>query len=162
MSAHAFSFNTIEGAPLPLAAFAGKPLLVVNTASECGFTPQYAELESLWQRYRARGLVVLGVPSNDFGGQEPGSNEAIKSFCETKFHVDFPLAAKEKVAGAAAHPFYRWIAAELGDAGAPRWNFHKYLSGPDGALLGAWPSRVAPLAPELVAAVEAALPATPH
>jgi glutathione peroxidase len=158
MSAYDFSFAAIDGTPLPLKNFAGKPLLVVNTASECGFTPQYRELESLWQRYRERGLVVLGVPSNDFGGQEPGSNEAIKNFCESKYAVDFPLAGKEAVVGAAAHPFYRWILAQLGEAGAPRWNFHKYLVGPDGALAGAWPSRVEPLAPEITAAVEALLP----
>ncbi len=161
MSAFDFSFTAIDGAPLPLKRFAGKPLLVVNTASECGFTPQYRDLEALWRRYRARGLVVLGVPSNDFGGQEPGSNAQIRNFCESSYQVDFPLAGKEKVSGAAAHPFYRWVVAELGEAGAPRWNFHKYLLTAEGQLAGAWPSRVAPLDHEIVAAIEPLLPTAP-
>jgi glutathione peroxidase len=119
-------------------------VLIVNTASFCGYTPQYRDLEALWHSYRDKGLVVLGVPSNDFGAQEPGSAAEIKNFCETNFAVDFPLADKVKVLGAGAHPFYRWVAAELGEGGAPRWNFHKYLVGPDGALAGAWPSGVRP------------------
>jgi glutathione peroxidase len=158
-TAHAFSFKSIEGAALPLAGYKGKPVLVVNTASFCGFTPQYKDLEALWRRYRDRGLVVLGVPSNDFGEQEPGSAEEIKSFCASNYAVDFPLAAKERVLGGAAHPFYRWIAESLGEGGAPKWNFHKYLIGPDGGLAGAWPSKVGPLAPEITREIEALLPA---
>ncbi len=158
MTAYDFSFRSIDGTPLPLEAYRGKPVLVVNTASECGFTPQYKELEALWRRYRARGLVVLGVPSNDFGGQEPGSAAEIKSFCELNYAVDFPLAGKEKVIGAEAHPFYRWVASELGEDAAPRWNFHKYLVGPSGELAGMWPSRVSPTAPEILREVEALLP----
>src|SRR5580693_4419029 len=136
MSAHDFEFTSIDGKPLKMSAFAGHPVLVVNTASQCGLTPQYRDLEALWQKYRDKGLVVLGVPSNDFGAQEPGSAAEIKTFCETNFAVDFPLADKVKVLGAGAHPFYRWVATELGEGGAPRWNFHKYLVGPDGALAG--------------------------
>jgi glutathione peroxidase len=130
---------------------------VVNTASECGFTPQYAGLQKLWQRYKDRGLIVLGVPSNDFGGQEPGSESEIRSFCTKNYGVDFPLTAKVDVVGANAHPFYKWLAAELGDAGQPRWNFHKYLIGPDGAIAGVFPSKVAPDSLELGTAIEAAL-----
>jgi glutathione peroxidase len=156
MSAHDFDFAAIEGGALPLKAWKGKPILVVNTASFCGFTPQYADLEKLWGRYKDRGLVVLGVPSNDFGQQEPGSAKEIKAFCET-YEVSFPLTEKQKVIGADAHPFYRWIAAELGDAGVPRWNFHKYLIDAQGDLAGAWPSRVTPLSPEVTEAVEQAL-----
>ncbi len=159
MTAHDFSFRAIDGGELDLAGFRGKAVLVVNTASECGFTPQYAGLEELWRRFRDRGLVVLGVPSNDFGQQEPGGEAAIKEFCETNFAVDFPLTAKERVIGGEAHPFYRWVAAELGEDNAPRWNFHKYLLDKDGALAGAWPSRVEPLADEIVDAVAAALEA---
>ncbi len=140
--AYQFEFAAIGGEKLPLAAWRDRPVLVVNTASFCGYTPQYRDLETLWQRYRERGLVVLAVPSNDFGEQEPGSAAEIKQFCETRYQVDFPLTEKYRVIGAAAHPFYRWIAAQLGEAGAPRWNFHKYLIGPDGQLAGAWPSRV--------------------
>lgn len=157
MSAYEFSFQSIDGEPLPLAAYRGKPVLVVNTASLCGFTPQYRELEVLWRKYRARGLVVLGVPSNDFGEQEPGSAAEIKSFCESNYAVDFPLAGKERVIGAEAHPFYRWIAEELGEDAVPRWNFHKYLIGPDGELAGAWPSRVSPTAAEVTREIEAQL-----
>lgn len=157
MTAHQFEFSSIEGDRLPLSQYKGKAVLVVNTASFCGFTPQYTDLEQLWRRYKDRGLVVLGVPSNDFGGQEPGGATEIKAFCET-YNVSFPLTEKQKVIGGEAHPLYRWIASELGEAGAPRWNFHKYLIDGDGALVGAWPSRVKPTAHEVTAAVEQALP----
>ena len=156
-TAYDFTFTAIEGQPLPLASFRGKSVLVVNTASFCGFTRQYAGLQEVWERYRDRGLVVLGVPSNDFGGQEPGTEAEIKEFCEVNFDVDFPLAEKEQVVGGDAHPFYRWIAAELGDAGVPRWNFHKYLIDANGELAGAWPSRVTPLSKDVTEAVEQAL-----
>jgi glutathione peroxidase len=156
MTAHDFTFPSIEGGELPLKTWSGKPVLVVNTASFCGFTPQYRELEAVWRRYKDRGFVVLGVPSNDFGQQEPGKAAEIKQFCET-FDVSFPLADKQVVVGAEAHPFYRWVVAELGDAGAPRWNFHKYLIAPDGTLVGAWPSRVKPDSPEITREIDALL-----
>jgi len=156
-SAHDFSFTAIEGEPLPLDSFAGKAVLVVNTASFCGFTRQYAGLQDVWERYRDRGLVVVGVPSNDFGGQEPGTEAEIKEFCEVNFDIDFPLTEKEHVVGAAAHPFYRWAAEELGAAAAPRWNFHKYLVASDGRLLAGFPSATEPTAPEMIEAIEAAL-----
>ena len=159
-AAHPFAFTSIEGGPLPHMEFAGRPLLVVNTASLCGFTHQYAGLQRLWQRYRDRGLVVLGVPSNDFGGQEPGSAAEIKTFCEVNFDVDFPLTEKVHVIGDAAHPLFRWLRQELGAAVGPRWNFHKFLIGPDGRAVAAWPSRVEPDGPEITAAVEGLLPAT--
>ena len=116
--------------------------------------PQYAGLQRLWERYRARGLVVLGVPSNDFGAQEPGEEAAILSFCGSRYGVTFPLTAKVGVIGADAHPLYRWIAAELGEDNAPRWNFHKYLLDGDGSLAGTWPSRVEPEDDEVIAAIE--------
>jgi len=158
MTAHAFAFTAIDGGKLDLAAYDGKALLVVNTASECGFTPQYAGLQKLWEAYRDKGLVVLGVPSNDFGGQEPGSEAEIKTFCEVNYQVDFPMTEKQTVIGEAAHPFYKWVVAELGEDQAPRWNFHKYLIAPDGSLAGVWPSRVEPTSDEVTRAVEAALP----
>ncbi len=154
-----FEFVSIDGEKLPLAAWRGRPVLIVNTASYCGYTPQYRDLEALWRRYRRRGLVVLGVPSNDFGHQEPGSEAEIKAFCTTRFEVDFPLAQKCRVLGADAHPFYRWVAETLGEAGAPRWNFHKYLIGPDGALAGVWPAQVAPEDRRITAEIESLLPA---
>ena len=155
--AHAFGFTAIEGEPLPLGNYAGRPLLVVNTASMCGFTYQYAALQRLWASYRDRGLVVLGVPSNDFGGQEPGSAAEIKSFCEANFDVDFPLTEKVAVRGEVAHPLFAWLRHELGPSAVPRWNFHKYLIGPDGRALATWPSGVEPDAPVVRAAVEEAL-----
>ena len=157
-TAHDFSFTTIDGAPLPLQQLSGKAVLVVNTASFCGFTHQYAGLQALWQRYRDKGLVVLGVPSNDFGGQEPGTEAEIKEFCEVNFDVDFPLTEKVSVRGDAAHPFYRWAKAELGAAAAPRWNFHKYLVAPDGRLAAWFPTRERPDSARLTAAIDAVLP----
>jgi glutathione peroxidase len=153
-SAHDFSFDGLTGGVIALKAFAGKPVLLVNTASECGFTPQYADLKALHDRLGPRGLVVLGVPSNDFGGQEPGDAAAIQRFCTTRYRVDFPMTAKQRVLGAEAHPFYRWVAESLGEGAVPRWNFHKFLIGPDGALVDGWPSRVSPQDPKIVAAIE--------
>ena len=158
-SAYHFAFTTIDGKPLPLSAFRGKAVLVVNTASQCGFTPQYTELEQVWTQYRDRGLVVLGVPSNDFGGQEPGNEAEIKKFCQANYNVDFPLTTKNVVKGDAAHPFYRWAATVLGPDAAPKWNFHKYLIDPEGRLVAWVPSKVKPDAAEVTHAIEAALPA---
>ena len=155
--AYRFEFVSLDGGKLPLSAWRGRPVLVVNTASFCGYTPQYRDLEALWRRYRERGLVVLGVPSNDFGAQEPGSASEIKQFCETNYQVDFPLTEKYRVIGGDAHPFYRWVGAQIGEDGAPRWNFHKYLIGPDGQLAGAWPSRVGPLDPAITGEIEGML-----
>lgn len=143
--AYDFSFTGIDGTPMPLAQFKGGPVLVVNTASQCGFTPQYRELQSLWEKYRDRGLTVIGVPSNDFGHQEPGSDAEIKKFCDSNYAIDFPLSTKESVVGGDAHPFYQWAAKEAGEGAAPHWNFHKYLIGPYGELAGAYPSQVKPL-----------------
>jgi glutathione peroxidase len=152
--AHAFSFPGLSGGTIDLAAFAGRPVLLINTASECGYTPQYADLKALHDRLGPRGLVVLGVPSNDFGGQEPGDEAAIERFCTSRFQVDFPMAAKQRVLGRDAHPFYRWIAETLGEGAVPRWNFHKFLIGPDGALVDGWPSGVKPADPKIVGAIE--------
>lgn len=157
MTAHDFEFQSISGAAIALASFEGKPVLVVNTASRCGFTPQYRELQALWERYRTRGLVVLGIPSNDFGAQEPGTEAEIISFCEVNYSVDFPMTAKQTVIGADAHPFYQWVTATIGENGAPRWNFHKYLIGPQGELINAYPSKVSPLDETLIREIEALL-----
>jgi len=156
-TAHDFDFVSIEGNPLPLAGFRGKVVLVVNTASFCGYTRQYDGLQSVWERYRDRGLVVLGVPSNDFGGQEPGSEAQIKNFCEANFAIDFPMTEKVPVTGTDAHPFYRWALAELGPEARPRWNFHKYLVGPDGRLVGWFPTATEPTSGEVTDAIEAQL-----
>ena len=145
---------------MPLSAYTGKVLLIVNTASQCGFTPQYDGLEKLYQEYKEKGLVVIGVPSNDFGGQEPGSSEEIAQFCKLNFGVSFPMASKEVVSGEKAHPFYIWAKEELGFGTAPKWNFHKYLVGRDGALVDYFNSTTAPDAERLKNAVEKALEAS--
>jgi glutathione peroxidase len=126
---------SLAGAPLPAADYAGKVVLLVNTASMCGFTGQYRGLEALWRRHRAQGLVVLGVPSNDFGGQEPKDEAGIAAFCQASFDVSFPMTAKQIVCGPAAHPLYRFAAAETGALGTPCWNFHKIVIGRDGRIL---------------------------
>ena len=156
-SAFTYEFTGIDGKPMPLSAFQGKALLVVNTASFCGFTKQYAGLQKLWSDYEAKGLVVIGVPSNDFGGQEPKAEGDIKSFCEGAFGVTFPLTTKQVVSGDAAHPFYKWAAAAAGPDGVPAWNFHKYLVGRDGRLISSFSSRVAPESQELTGAIDKAL-----
>ena len=151
------AFGKLGGGTLAGAGGFGKPTLVVNTASECGYTPQYAELEKLWRQYRDRGLVVLGVPCNDFGAQEPGDAAQIGAFCQKTYGVTFPLAEKAVITGTPRHPFYASVARAIGEDQLPRWNFHKYLVGADGALLGAWPSKVSPLAREITDAIEEAL-----
>jgi glutathione peroxidase len=158
MSAYDFTFESIDGSPLPMSTFRGKAVLLVNTASQCGYTPQYEGLQALWEKYRDRGLVVLGVPSNDFGAQEPGTSAQIKDFCETNFNVDFPLTEKQVVIGGKAHPLYKWLAKELGEGAMPRWNFHKFLIGIDGQPVEVFPTAVEPNAPKVVKAIEAALP----
>jgi glutathione peroxidase len=147
--------KTLKGQDADLCAYGGKVVLVVNTASYCGYTPQYKGLEALYQKYRAQGLVVLGFPSNDFGAQEPGSNAQVADFCERTYSVKFPMFDKAVVNGAGASPVYLGLIAASGQP--PKWNFHKYLLGRDGALVATFPSKVAPEDPKLVAAVEEAL-----
>ena len=158
MNAYDYSFTSIDGKPMPLSQFKGKPILIVNTASKCGLTPQYAGLETLEKTYGPKGLVLIGVPSNDFGGQEPGIEAEIKTFCDTKYGVTFSMTRKEKVVGGAAHPFYQWAAETLGKDNVPKWNFHKYLIAPDGALAAAFGSRTEPAANEIKSAIETSLP----
>jgi len=147
----------LEGGALDPAGLQGKVVLVVNTASFCGFTPQYRGLQALWERYRDRGLVVLGVPANDFGAQEPGTTTDIKRFCETEFGIDFPMLTRQTVVGPDAHPLYRWAAGETGPGGLPKWNFHKLLVGRDGRLAGWFSSSVGPSSETLGQAVTEAL-----
>jgi glutathione peroxidase len=153
----ALSLPAINGGQITPSTLSGKVVLVVNTASQCGFTPQYQGLEALWREYRDKGLVVLGIPSNDFGGQEPGSDAQVASFCEINYGVDFPLLSKQTVSGMAAHPFYRWAAERTGPLGVPRWNFHKILVGRDGRLVDWFSSLTPPDAGRLRAAIDRAL-----
>lgn len=151
-TAYVFSFKSLDGTDIRLAQHAGKPLLIVNTASLCGYTPQYAGLEALWSRYRSRGLLVLGVPSNDFGSQEPGDAGEIRQAARTH-GVTFPLTAKVDVKGETAHPFYRWAALQR-PLETPRWNFHKYLVGREGQIAGAYASAIDPVDARIIASIE--------
>ena len=160
-NAYDFSFTSIDGEPLPLTSFKGKPVLVVNVASRCGLTPQYEGLEALYRDYRDQGLVVLGVPCNQFAGQEPGTAEEIQSFCSATYGVTFPLTEKVDVNGAGRHPLYAELTAvpdAAGEAGDIAWNFEKFLVAPDGEVVGRFRPQVQPEAPEVVEAIERTLP----
>lgn len=154
-----FQLQALDGAPLPLDRFKGRALLIVNTASACGFTPQYAALQSLWNDLKDAGLVVLAVPSNDFGGQEPGTANEISAFCRGSYGVTFPMAAKVPVKGAQAAPLFRWLSREGGFLARPRWNFYKYLIGRDGQLAAWFSCFTPPDAPRVRRAVAATLDA---
>jgi glutathione peroxidase len=156
MTAYVFSFPALAGDSIRLADFAGRPLLLVNTATLCGYTPQYARLLQLWSVFRERGLMIIGVPSNDFGGQEPGGATEIAETAQHQYAVTFPIAAKAVVVGPNAHPFYRW-AAEARPRDVPRWNFHKYLIGRDGYIADVFASAVEPTDTRVKTAVARAL-----
>ena len=143
ITAYAFSFPALEKGEIKLADYAGQPLMIVNTASLCGFTPQYAGLQQLWTEFHDRGLMIIGVPSNDFGGQEPGGASDIAETAQHQYGVTFPIAAKTVVKGPNAHPFYKW-AADIRPKDVPRWNFHKYLIGRDGNIAEVFPESVEP------------------
>jgi glutathione peroxidase len=146
-------FANLLDEQVSLCQFSGKVLLIVNTASECGYTPQYEGLEKLYRRYRDKGFTVLGFPANDFGGQEPGSNKEIAQFCHVNYGITFPMFAKTSVVGANANALYRALAAKTGKP--PRWNFHKYLLDRQGRVVASFPGEVAPDDPRLIAAIEA-------
>jgi glutathione peroxidase len=146
--------NKLDGSAADLGQYKGKVLVVVNTASECGFTPQYAGLEDLYKKMKDKGVVVLGFPSNDFGGQEPDSPDQIQKFCKTKFGVDFPMFEKVKTKGPEKHAVYAFLSAGHGE---PQWNFHKYIVSKDGHVMVAFPSKVTPDSPALLAAIDKAL-----
>jgi glutathione peroxidase len=156
ITAYAFSFPALAGGDIRLADYAGRPLLVVNTASLCGYTPQYAGLQELWTEFHDRGLMIIGVPSNDFGGQEPGGTSEIAETAQHQYGVTFPIAAKVPVQGPNAHPFYKW-AADARPKEVPRWNFHKYLIGRDGTIADAFPSTVEPTDTRVKTAIGRAL-----
>lgn len=157
ITAYAFSFQGLESGDIKLADYAGKPILVVNTASQCGFTPQYTGLQQLWERYHDRGLMIIGVPSNDFGGQEPGGAADIMKTAHGEYHIGFPLAAKAQVKGPSPHPFYKWAAGER-PLETPRWNFHKYLVGRDGHIAAVFPTDIEPTDARVINAVVKELP----
>jgi glutathione peroxidase len=155
-----FTLNSIDGQPTPLAQFKGKVVLIVNVASRCGFTPQYAGLEALYKKYKDRGFVVLGFPANNFLWQEPGSNAEIKSFCTTRYQVTFPMFAKISVKGKDKAPLYRFLTekeANPATSGEIGWNFTKFLADRNGKVVSRFASKLPPDSPELVSAIEAAL-----
>ena len=163
-SIYDFTLKDIDGRDRSLAEFKGQVLLLVNVASKCGFTKQYAGLEKLYQAYKDRGFVVLGFPANNFMGQEPGTEAEIKSFCSLNYGVTFPMYSKISVKGKTIHPLYAYLTDEElhpGSGGAVGWNFNKFLVGRDGKVLAHYGSRTAPEDPELAAAIEAALQAAP-
>jgi glutathione peroxidase len=152
--------TTIDGHQISLSEYRGQAILIVNTASECGYTPQLGGLQELYTRYQERGFAVLGFPCNDFGGQEPGTNEEIQTFCDSSYGVSFPLFDKVDILGAAPHPLYAALQNESGEglSGPVRWNFTKFLIDPDGHVVGRFESAVTPMSDEITAAIEAVLP----
>ena len=159
-TAHDFAFEKLEGGKLPMSEYKGKAVLVVNTASFCGYTPQYEGLQSLWESYKDKGLVVLGFPCNDFGSQEPGTTAEIKQFCSSKFDVTFPLFDKLHVKGPEQHPLYDALTGSTSPVPGPvKWNFGKFLVSRDGKILSRFDSKVEPDSEELTKAIESALAA---
>lgn len=157
-NAYDISFKNIKGGTLDLAEFRGKVILLVNTASQCGFTPQYEALQAMWDNYHARGLVVIGVPSNDFGGQEPGANTQIKQFCTINYNIDFPMTEKVAVTGSDMHPYYQWVREAGGRLAMPRWNFYKHLIDQEGNFVTWFAATTAPDARKIRQAIEKLLP----
>ncbi len=155
-----FTLSSIDGQPAPLAAYKGKAILLVNVASKCGFTPQYSALESLYEKYKDRGLVIVGIPANNFGAQEPGTNQEIKTFCTRTYHVSFPMMSKVSVKGDDTTPLYQFLTDPSTDpkhSGEIKWNFTKFLISRNGEIAARFEPNVTPDSPELTAAVEKAL-----
>ncbi|MBX3429454.1 MAG: glutathione peroxidase [Hyphomonadaceae bacterium] len=158
-NAYDFSFAKLnEPGDVNLADYAGKAVLIVNVASACGFTSQYRDLEALYEAKSDKGLMIVGVPCNDFGQQEPAPESEIREFCDTTYHVTFPMTAKVEITSRERrHPFYQWVADELGESALPRWNFHKILIGKDGALAASFGSKTAPLSPDMLEGIKDAI-----
>jgi len=157
---HEFTLNSIDGKPAPLSAYQGKVVLIVNVASRCGFTPQYAGLEALYEKYKDRGFAILGFPANNFGGQEPGTNEEIKTFCSTKYNVTFPMYSKISVKGDDQAPLYRFLTdkqANPATGGEIQWNFTKFLVDKNGKVVARFEPKVTPESPDVASAIEKAL-----
>jgi glutathione peroxidase len=155
-----FTLNSIDGQPAPLAAYKGKVVLLVNVASKCGYTPQYSALESSYEKYKDRGFVIVGIPANNFGAQEPGSNQEIKTFCSSKYHVTFPMMAKVSVKGDDITPLYQFLTDKSSNpqsGGEIKWNFTKFLIGPDGRVIARFEPEVTPDSPQVTSAIEEAL-----
>ena len=155
--AYDYKFNALDGSELNLNEFKSKVIVVVNVASQCGFTNQYEDMQKVWDKYQDKGVVILGVPSNDFGKQEPGTSEELKNFCEAKFGITFPMTEKVSVKGENAHPFYIWARENHGKSAIPKWNFHKIIIGKDGKVLNTFTSMTSPSSKKFIKAIEKAL-----
>ena len=153
-NAYNYKFKSIDGSILNLSKYKNNVLLIVNTASRCGFTRQYTALQSLWDQYKSRGLVVLGVPSGDFGNQELSSNKDIKEFCTINYNINFPMTTRSHVKGPKSHPFYKWAITQVGFTGKPQWNFHKFLIGPNGQIVDWFSSVTKPDSQKVRAKIE--------
>jgi glutathione peroxidase len=149
-----FNINNINDEKLELSVFKNKTILLVNVASNCGFTKQYTDLQRLYEKYKDKGLIVLGVPSNQFGGQEPGTNDVIKKFCETNFNISFPMTSKYDVKGDNAHPIYLWANENFGRSTIPKWNFHKILINKDGKIQNTFSSFTNPISKKIINEIE--------
>ena len=152
--AYDFKFKDLDGSALNLSVYKGKVIVVVNVASQCGFTNQYEDMQNVWEQYQAKGIVILGVPSNDFGKQEPGSNEDIKNFCEAKFGITFPMTEKVSVKGTDAHPFYIWAEKNHGKSAVPKWNFHKIIINKEGKIEKTFSSMTNPSSKKFIEVIE--------
>jgi len=155
--AYDFNFKDLDGSDLNLSEYKNKVIVVVNVASQCGFTKQYEGMQKVWEKYESKGFVMLGVPSNDFGNQEPGNSKDIKNFCEAKFGITFPMTEKISVKGENAHPFYKWAERNYGKGAIPKWNFHKIIIGKDGKIEDTFASITKPSSKKFIQAVEKAL-----
>jgi len=155
--AYDFKFNDLDGSIINLSDYKNKVIVIINVASQCGFTKQYEDMQKIWGRYQGEGVVILGIPSNDFGRQEPGSNKEIKTFCEAKFGITFPMTEKVIVKGDSAHPFYLWAKKNYGSSAVPKWNFHKIIIGKDGKVLDTFTSITNPSSKKFIKAIEKAL-----
>ena len=155
--AYDFNFNDLDGSPLSLSEYKNKVIIVINVASQCGFTGQYEDMQKLWEDYENKNVIMLGIPSNDFGNQEPGDNKEIKNFCEAKFGITFPMTEKVSVKGENAHPFYKWAKENYGKSAVPKWNFHKIIIGKDGKVKDTFASITNPSSARFIAALEKAL-----
>ena len=152
-----FDFKDLDGSPLNLSEYKNKVIIVINVASQCGFTNQYEDMQKIWEKYQSRGVIILGIPSNDFGNQEPGSSQEIKNFCEAKFGISFPMTEKVSVKGENAHPFYKWAKKNHGKSSVPKWNFHKIIIGKNGKIVDTFASITNPSSKRFVKALEKAL-----
>ena len=155
--AYDFNFNNLDGSKLSLSEYKDRVIVVINVASQCGFTSQYEDMQNIWEKYQAKGVVMLGVPSNDFGKQEPGNSEEIKNFCESKFGITFPMTEKVSVKGKDAHPFYKWAEENYGKSAIPKWNFHKIIIGKNGKIDGTFASITNPSSKKFVTGLEKSL-----